>query len=234
MPLTEAINFYKVIPEKYLKPVATYPRYADLKLELPIRAVIAGSSGTGKSNTVMNVIHEMDCFNRFYLFIADKHEALYSHLIDYVVKNYGKNAISVSDDINAIPPINKIDPSKNNLFIIDDLINEKLKTPHVLNLFTNGRKQNASILYISQDFFKLNNTVRKNSTIVILTKFNRQDDLKRILDQYRQHISPAGMLNLYKYAISKGSMNYFMIDTVNEKWRYRANFNPIPHSSSIQ
>ncbi len=224
----ENINFYTVIPEKYKKPVATYANFQKYHLELPLRACIAGSSGTGKTNAVMNLIHKLDCFNRFYLFVASDDEALYKFLVDYVKQKFGAKSITVSNDINDIPMISKIDVTKNNLFIIDDLINEKVKNPNILNIFTNGRKSNASIFYVTQDFFKLNNTVRKNCKVIILTRFNDDKDLDNILMKYKQRMTLNDIRTLYTYATERGNQDFFCIDAEGKpQYRYRRNLIPI-------
>jgi hypothetical protein len=228
MPYERNINFYNHIPEKYKRPPATYANYERYQLELPLRVVIAGSSGTMKSNATLNIIQRMNCFDNFYLFVASKDEPLYAFLIDYVTARYGKKAMHVSDDINSIPHVSEINAGKNNLFIIDDLINEKVKNPNILNLFTNGRKSNASIIYVTQDFFKLNNTVRKNCKLIVLTRFNDEKDLDNILSKYKQRLPMQGIRNLYNYATGQDQSDFFAIDTEGKPQnRYRVNLDPI-------
>jgi hypothetical protein len=224
------LNFYTdVLPEEYKKKVATYKNFNNMQIDLPIRAIIAGSSGSGKTNAVLNVIDKFDCFNKFYLFVGDDSESLYKFLIDVVKKKFGPKSIIVSNDINEIPLVSDFNPKFNNLVIIDDLLNERVKNPNSLNVFTNGRKQNVSIIYITQDFFKVNITVRKNSKVVILTKFNDCLDLDNILKKYKQNLTLEHIRNLYNYAISGNNIsNFFLIDLEGKpEQRYRRNFKAI-------
>jgi hypothetical protein len=224
----ECLNFYTdVLPDEYKKAIATYANHDDLKIDLPIRCIIAGSSGSGKTNAVMNVIDKFNCFDKFYLYVGDESESLYHYLIDFVRKRFGKNSIVVSNDINEIPAVCEFNPKLNNLVIIDDLLNEKVKNPNCLNVFTNGRKQNVSIIYITQDYFKVNITVRKNSKVIILTRFDDSTDLKNILTKYKQNMSIANITSLYKYS-TDNIKNFFLIDTEGKPhYRYRKNFMPI-------
>ena len=111
-------NFYELIPKEYTKPLATYKNYDRIQIDLPIRVVIAGSSGTGKTQAVMNIIDQFDCFNRIYLFIADANEPLYRFLVDFVKARFGKKAVTVCDNIADMPDVKSFDPNYNNLIII--------------------------------------------------------------------------------------------------------------------
>lgn len=223
------LNFYELIPEVYKKPLATYPNHKRIQIDLPVRMVIAGSSGTGKTQAVMNIVDQFDCFNRFYLFIADVNEPLYKFLCDFVTKRFGKKAIIVFDSIAEMPDVKSFDPRFNNLIIIDDMINEKSKDhKNAIDVYTKGRRQNCSIIYLTQDFFKTNLTIRKNSKIIIMTRFDDAQDLDNILKKYKGSMSMQHIKRLYEYATADGKEDFFCIDTEGKpSMRYRKNLNPI-------
>lgn len=226
----ENINFYKVIPKAYLKPLATYKNYSKIHIDLPIRAIIAGSSGSGKTNAVMNMVKHLDCFDRFYLFVGDDNESLYHFLIDIAREKMGDDAVFVSNNITEVPEISEFDPTLNNLVVIDDLVNEKGNgCSQALNLFTNGRKANISVIYVTQDYIKVNLTIRKNSKILILTRFDDESDLDRILSKFKRKLTLDQIKSIYKYATHGGMENFFCIDMEGkDEWRYRRNLVPIP------
>ncbi len=224
------INFYEEIPREYLKPIATYKNQKQIGLDLPVRINVVGSSGSGKTQCVMNLIKFFNCFNRVYLFVGDDNEALYHYLIDCVRKTCGKNNIFVSNTLDDVPEIHEFDPSYNNLVIIDDLINEKNnKDINALNLFTNGRKQNVSVIYVSQDYFKINKTLRKNCNVICLCRFDDQKDLQLILSKIKGNLSGDEMRRVYDYATSGGKQYFLTIDTNgNSQTKFRRCLKPIP------
>ncbi len=223
-------DFYQIIPKKYVKPIHTYDNYDRLKIQLPVRAVIAGSSGTGKTLAVMNFIDQFNCFDKFYLFIADTNEPLYKFLIDYVTEKFGAKNIFISDSIADMPEVEEFDGECNNLIIIDDMLNEKDKDQlNAVNVYIKGRRKNCSIVYITQDFFKTIITIRKNSKVVILTRFDDPMDLENILKKYKgRGLTMSQILKMYHYATDGDLKNFFLIDCeAKGSLRLRKNFTPI-------
>lgn len=227
--MDQSVDFYKVIPKEYLKPVATYANFPDIRIPLPIRVNVVGSSGGGKTQAVMNLINFFNCFDKFYLFVGDSEESLYSYLIDFVRDKYGEDSIFISNDLAEVPHISEFDSSCNNLVIIDDLINSKSnKDINALNLFTNGRKQNVSVIYVSQDYFLINKTVRKNCGTIVLTRFDDEADLMLILRKIKQSLTMEQIQNIYQYCISGGKHNFMTIVTDAPRGeRYRRNLKPV-------
>ena len=223
------INFYTAIPPEYVKPLASYERYNEIKIELPCRAVVAGSSGTGKTLAVLNFINTMNSFNKFVLVIADINEPLYRFLIDFVTQKYGKKSITVYDNIADLPDVNSFDPKYNNLIVIDDQLNEKSKNhKNAIDCYIKGRRRNISIIYITQNFFGCDITIRKNSKVIILTRFDSADDLKNILMKYKGKLSMSAIQNLYHYAVDDNLENYFLIDNEGKDgYKFRKNLKGI-------
>ena len=97
-----------------------------------------------------------------------------------------------------------------------------------MNVYTKGRRQNCSIVYLTQDFFKTNMTIRKNSKIIILTRFDDEQDLNNILRKYKGTLTMPQIKSLYNYATEGNKINFFLIDTDSRpEYRYRRNLQPI-------
>jgi hypothetical protein len=227
--MSKNINFYKVIDKKYLKPLAEYDNFKEIQIPLPVRIALCGSSGTGKTNAILNIISQFNAFTKFFLFVGDSHESLYKFLIDYVKETFGPKSIMVYNNLDEVPLVSEFDDRENNLVIIDDLINEKNNSQKdALNLFTNGRKANISIINVSQDYFKINLTVRKNCQVTIMTRFDDETDLVRILNKFKRSYTSQEIRNLYDYATDGGLENFFLVDSQGRgEWRFRRNFEPI-------
>lgn len=118
-------NFYNEVPDVYKIPQRTYANYNSIRINLPFRMEVDGSSGSMKTNAVLNVINAMNCFDKFYVFTAKPSETLYKFMIDAIIKIAGKKNLTVNTDITKLPEVKDFDEKFNNLVIIDDMINEK-------------------------------------------------------------------------------------------------------------
>ena len=62
-------NYYKLIHDEYKTGSGIkYKNYDKLRIDIPFRMLIVGSSGSGKTNITLNLISLMNCFTRIYLF----------------------------------------------------------------------------------------------------------------------------------------------------------------------
>ena len=76
----ELIDWYKKIPERFL--LKSHNPYYDVhKIKLPFRMIICGSSGSGKTQTLMSLIYNMpDTFENIFIATKNKDEPLYTML----------------------------------------------------------------------------------------------------------------------------------------------------------
>lgn len=229
--MSEIINFYEVIPKSYLEDSQYYnPNKNKGVLIHPFRCAIVGGSGAFKTNTAMNIINSCNCFDRFYVIAKKSDEPLYKYLTDALNKvsqKWGTEMITVSEDLNDVPSLKEdIDPTRQNLIIVDDMICEKLaKSKNLNEIFTMGRKSNCSVMIISQSYFAIPKTIRLNCNYFILKKINSKRDIRAITSEFSLDKSIDEVYAMYQHA-SKG-VNFFMIDLNDSKdpnMRYRMNF----------
>ena len=229
------INFYDLLDDDLKAPQRTYDNYDRLHLDLPTRAVVCGSSGSGKTLAVFNLIRAFKCFDKFYLYV-DPSDKLYQQLIRWIENSSGNKEVVVSDNIADLPSVEDIDDSLNNLFIIDDqLTNTKgPASKNLVDIYTKGRRRNASVIYITQDFFSplVPYCIRKNSKVIILTRFDDEKDLDNILNKYRGSWTPKQMKAIYNYCVKGDDENdkthFMLIDTeAPANRRFRRDFTPL-------
>ena len=153
----------------------------------PFRMLIIGQSGSGKTNTLLNLINNFHPTDKIYLYAKDKNEKKYQFLINKREQAGTKNLndphafIEYSNDMNdVLDDINNYNKSRDKkvLIIFDDMIadimrSEKFKAI-VKELFIRGRKSNISIVFITQSYFRTPKDARLNSTHYILRQ--RTDD----------------------------------------------------------
>ena len=132
----------------------------------PYRILITGGSGSGKTNTLLNLINEQRDIDKIYLYAKDLSEPKY----EYLIKNRENAGIKHVNDSNAfIEYSNTMDDVYENidnynssrkrkiLIIFDDMIadimtNKKFQSI-IKELFTRCRKLNVSLVFITHLIF---------------------------------------------------------------------------------
>ena len=167
------INFDDYTNENIIEHNSKWPYIPDH----PYRILIIGGSGSGKTNSLLNLINNQPDIDKIYLYAKDSYETKYQYLINKCEKvglnhfNDPKAFMEYSNDMqDDYKNIDDYNPRKKRkiLIVFDDMIadiinNNKL-SPIVTELFIRGRKLNISIVFIMQSYFKVQKGVRLNST----------------------------------------------------------------------
>lgn len=178
-------NFYEIIPKKkgFLN-----PHYDIHGFNVPLRAVIAGSSSCGKSNMCINLILAMsNTFHKIILCIKSESEPLYEMLKEKLegrveVYENGEIAPLIQDTEETDKNIVKGGFRNSKLIIFDDLMMEGRATQEqITQFYIRGRKFGYSCLYISQSFYQVPINIRKNCNYLVLGRGLLSRDLKSIL-----------------------------------------------------
>ena len=129
--------------------------------DYPYRVLIVGGSGSGKTNSLFNLINHQPDIDKIDLYTKDPYEAKYQFLInkreDAGRKHFNdsKTFIKYSNDMdNIYKNIEEYNPNKKRkiLIVFDDMIadmpsNNKLN-PVVTELFIRGKKRSISFVFI--------------------------------------------------------------------------------------
>ena len=145
----------------------------------PYRILIIGGSGSGKTNALLNLINNQQDIDKIYLYAKDPYEYEYQYLIDkregVGLKHFNdpEAFIEYSNDMRDVyKNINNYNPDKENkiLIVFDDMIadviNNKKLNSLVTELFIMGRKQNISLVFITQSYLKVPKDVRLNTFLL--------------------------------------------------------------------
>ena len=144
----------------------------------PYRILIAGGSGSGKTNALLNLKNNQPHIDKIYQHAKDPYEAKYQYLINKHEKvglyhfNDPKAFMEYSNDMvdvyKNIEDYN-LDKKRKVLIVFNDMIADIIKNkklnPIVTELFIRGTKLNISIVFITQSYFKVPKDVRLNSTL---------------------------------------------------------------------
>ena len=161
----------------------------------PQRIFIIGGSGSGKANTLLNLIKEQDndhLIDKIYLYAKDLSKPQYKFLIEKR-KNAGTRNLNdpnpfiecsntiddVYEDIDDYNPSSK----RKKLIVFADMIadmsNKKFQAI-IKELFIRCRKLNISLIFITQSDFSVPKDVRLNSTDYLVMKINNRKEFKNI------------------------------------------------------
>ena len=208
------INFNEYTNEKKIEHNLKWPHIPDH----PYRIFIIGSSGSGKTSALLNLINNQLDIDKIYLYAKDPYEAKYQYLINKCEKvgldhfDDHKTFIEYSNDIQ--------DVYKN----IDDYNPGKLN-PIITELFTRGRKLNISTVFITQSYFKVPKDVRLNSTHFFIMKIPNKRELQQIALNHSSDIDFKDFIKIYKKC-TKEPYSFLVNDTTlqsSDPLRFRHN-----------
>lgn len=232
-------------PEEFID-----PNQNPLLPKSPFRLLILGSSGSGKTNLLVNLIYDYLKFDGLFVCAKDVFEPKYSKLQDNftmfddiekediihcksvkkkeslleLFDKYKKEKVLFSSDSSEFIKVDDLDPSMKNLVIFDDCITEKDQSD-IVELFIRGRKKNASMIYLSQSYYATPINIRKNCNYFIFFSLQPKE-IQQIIREIDGNLTTEEFKELYKKAI-RNRFDFFMLDLVNPDMRYRRNFEPL-------
>ena len=177
----------------------------------PYRIAIIGGSGSGKTNTLLNLINEQEDIDKIYLYTKDLSESKY----EYLIKNRGNLGIKHLNDSKAfIECLNTMDDIYENinsyntnikrkiLIVFDDMIadittNKKFQSL-INKLFFRRRKLNISLAFVTQSYFSVPKDVRLNSTHYLIMKISNRKELQNIAINHSADIDCQDFMKIYR------------------------------------
>ena len=178
--------------------------------------LIIGPSGSDKTNTLLHLINNLHPIDKIYLYAKDLHEPKYEYLINKREQAGIKNVnnphafIEYSDDMNdVLDDINNYNKNRDKkvLIVFDDMIadieyNKNFKRI-IKELFYRACKINASLVFITQSYFRALKDARLNSTHYILMKLGNKKELKSIAEEKSGNLDYKDFLKIYNYCMKE-------------------------------
>lgn len=220
--MSKVHNYYTKLPKHLLINYAN-PGFNEHHISTPFRMAICGSSGTMKTNTLLNLLHLFkNTFTKLIICCKSKEEPLYLYVQEKL-----KNGVSFYEGVENIPSIQDVCPEKateQTLIVFDDLVNEK-DQKKISEYYIRGRKKGFSCIYISQSYFKIPKIIRIQCNYIIIKKLSSVKDLGLIMNEYNLGLTKQNLTVIYKYCTDKME-NFLLIDieTPEENRKYRKNF----------
>ena len=204
----------------------------------PYRILIIGGSGSGKTNTLFNLINEQNDIDKIYLYARDLSEPKYEYLIkkreDAGIKHLNNpNAfIECSNTMDDVyENIDDYNPNRQRkiLNVFDDMIADIMKNKKfqaiIKELFIRCRKLNIALVFITQSYFSIPKDVRLNSTHYLIMKINIKRELQNIAINDSADTEYKDFVKIYKECTRK-LLNFLTIDTTlsaSDPLRFRKN-----------
>ena len=186
----------------------------------PYRNLIIGGSGSGKTNTLLHLINEEKNSDKIYLYAKDLSEPRYEYLIrnceNAGIKhlNDSKAFIECSNTMDDIyDNINDYNPNKRRKTLIVDIMTNKKFQSIIKELFIRCRKQNISLVFITQSYFSVPKDVRLNSTHYLIMKINNKRELQNIAINHSADIDYKDFMKIYRECTKK-PYSFLTIDTI--------------------
>ena len=200
--------------------------------------MIIGGSGSGKTNTLLNLINEQKDIDKIYLYAKDLSEPKY----EFLIKNRENTGIKHVNDSNAFMECsNTMDDIYKNIYeynpnrkreiliVFDDMIayimTKKKFQSLIKELFIRCRKLNISLVFITQSYFSVPKDVRLNSTHYLIMKINNKRELQNIAINHSADIDYKDFMKIYREC-TKDPFNFLTIDTIlpsSNPLRFRKN-----------
>ena len=237
--MTDALNYQELTGEGTAPKKKPYARYDEVRIPLPNRFLVVGSSGSGKTVLLRNALRHMNAWSRFLLFVKQPDEPLYESLIDMlreVEAKTGQDILTVSSDLEELPELDDIDERYPTVLILDDMVLEdKRAQAKMAAYFIRGRKKNVSAFYLSQSYFNTLKLIRQNADVLLLKKLT-QRDLRLVLSEFAVDLDMAQLLELYRSSGAATDIRRWLtIDSSPgqpAELRYRHNWTPVGPSES--
>jgi len=196
----EIINFYEHIPKKYID-VVENPNEKVHNIKLPFRMCIVAPSGSGKTNFLLNLIKVFSqgkgTFADITIITANKDEPLYNYLTGEFEQ------IQVKEGMSNTPKLDDLDKKYNHLVVWDDLVLSKDLKP-VENYYMRARKQNCSVVFLSQSYYDIPKFIRKNSNyLVLLNLGGSKREQTAILNEWSSDLTKEELNFIYNDAVSQ-------------------------------
>ena len=229
----EMTNFYEKCDDD-TNEVYRYPNEDQIKIKLPMRAVVLGPSGTGKTNLAVNLIPAIGIWKKIIILAKNLDQPLYHFVTKRIAEIKKEEKIEIEllkiDNIKDMPPIDSFSPKVNTLLIVDDFVADDPKSLIPLNeIWMRGRGKGISPVFISQSYYDTPKMIRKNSDYLLVKELGNPLDLSRIAREYALGCTAKEIAAKYEKTVDGDFKSFFLVDRFNRDMalKFRHKFAPI-------
>lgn len=225
-------NFYeKKEVQAYMKK-SHNPNSKYHNLNIPLRLMCIGASGSGKTNIITNLLNYMtNTFNYIIIIAKSLDEPLYKHIENRLITKTKQNVVMYEglDWLNSINIDEHFKDKGQTLIIFDDLMLEPERDQEqIKQLAIRGRKigGGVSFCYLAQAFHPIPKKIRDQATVLILRKIPNSQDVTAIFKKCCLGISKKQLEHIYEQCVGDSITDFLTIDLNKQpNEMMRKNFN---------
>ena len=201
-------------------------KYSDVAPKLPMRSMLVGPSGGGKTVLLTNMILDIyrDCFSRVYIWspsinVDSTWKPVKDYIRDHIKPNDREKCYFDSYEPSELEQVIKtqqkvIDYQKEQkhkdlyqiLIVIDDFADDTnftRKSTLLHQLYIRGRHYMISTITSTQVYKQISPIVRKNMTHLFIYRLRNYGDLEAIIEEMNAIYDKKTLLQMYHEAISE-------------------------------
>ena len=208
------INFYEIPEIKQELFKHENPNFNETQIKIPFRMACVATSGSGKTNFLLNLIKLFSESDGTFSHIHILHK-IPEYLYDYLAKKIG-DKITFYERLSEMPEAKDLENhgGGHQLVIFDDCITEK-KQEKIENYYIYGRKINGGVgcscIYLSQKYYGTPKIIRGQLSYVILLRIREKPDFRRLLRDCGIPLELDELESIYKDA-TQDELDFLKID----------------------
>lgn len=225
------IDNYDDLIKKTLKNDVKYKANKFFLPKNPFHSLIIGSTGSGKTSLLLNMLLKWMKFDKVILCAKMKEEDKYQFLEKFFTDVSKQTKLPINNyfesynNLQELPDVSTYEnDGTTKIIIFDDMVNEKDQNK-ILDYFIAGRKKGFSCMYLSQRFTNIPKVIRNNCHLYIIYA-QRPKEVGII---YQDLIN--GDMDLKEFrtlfnTFTKKKYDFMVIDmTLPNELKFRKNFN---------
>ena len=213
-----------------VKDARDYKNKNEYAPQWPFRLLLCGSSGSGKTNVCLNMVHKYLHYDKIYIYAKNGEQAEYLRLremLDSIAEIQGEPNYFFGSSLADVKGLESLDETLQNLVIFDDFVTEK-DSSSIIDYFIRGRHKGCSILYLSQSYSLTPIDIRRNCSHFCFWKLSRGRDMTLIYSDLGRAMDKQEFTRRFHEA-TNDRFGFFMVDTHTDKenLKYRKGFDGV-------
>jgi len=207
-----------------------YDNKSDLLPQWSFRHLICGGSGCGKTMLALSMISKMLIYDTITLICKHPEQGKLKKLIESIRMSGMGDDLIICENIDDIPEIETYDKTKQNLFFIDDFVNEDQKK--FIDISIRGRHFGISFLMLVQSYYKVPRIIRLQCTDFSFFQMNRKE-IRLVYEDIGNDIEDLNLFRRYFMDATTQDYGFLHCDkrTRNKKLKYRRGFDRDIHTN---
>ena len=223
--MSDLTNFYSLLPKDKQKAPLGYKNHM---IDKNSRILMIGSSGTGKSNSLLNFIEKSSGeFSEIIICsFSTTDEPLYNFLQQKIPE---VQLINTIEDVPEVQSYDNNDKKTSKLIVFDDFVNlSKKEMKKLFDYAIASRKFGFTCVFISQSYTSVPKIISRNCNYLFIFRLNDKVSIKRIISNHSlSGLVSAQEIEQYYYYCIKQPLGFLLIDlkTTDDSKRFRCGFN---------